>query len=502
MLAPKSGRLAMKAGLSDLPDVQTRPLDWIRETDLRAKRRNDPSLPLDPDRYRGQPDSHFQSNPDILQEVGLARRIACFNHHQLSCALEIVLAEGFESTWITLGAEEQTKHFINIKMDIPELCLDELLGPSRDGMGFVRLLGLFLLANNQEPPKQPFIVQNDRFDALIGWKPHDPILNRKVFMEYRRMERTRYIAVFLGMVISSWQGHDPVIESLAHEHTETRSKLESLKGEACLKKWVERQKEMKLFCDACFKTEDKTKNGKMSVCAPCKVVGRDVRYCDRACQKDAWKAHKRSCAKSLEAGSMFEDILFHETYTRPDIPPATPDHRRSADLMRQIRLLNDNTVVDYFIVDAVPGHSAGIILNYVDSAATFIVIRGYAMSNVGPLAEAALFCIYRVLQTTSDTYDEEALRNQLRKEYGATFDNVLAALERGHPQPFEREVSREDVDKAIGHLKTLGRFKEQLKNYVSGAGETIRFTVRAGPNEEVRFIVNYPVAAVYNTDPS
>lgn len=200
---------------SNFPNCQTHPMDWIRETDIAAKRRADPSHPLEPDSNRGAPESFFKSlmNPDVLQEIVSARRLACVSHLGLSCRIVDMLTEhDFESTWLALGPDGQRKHFItafqkleeqsdsmamgismftNTKIDTPELCYDEI---SRDGgRGFLDLLNVFLLPDHEEPPKQPFVIPNERYDALIGWQPEDRAANRKAWLGLRRVTRTRYI---------------------------------------------------------------------------------------------------------------------------------------------------------------------------------------------------------------------------------------------------------------------------------------------------------------------
>ncbi|KAJ6579531.1 hypothetical protein DFH09DRAFT_913207 [Mycena vulgaris] len=517
----------------ELPDCQTHPIDWIRATDALAKRRFDPSLPLEPDSNRGASEPFFKSlmNPDVLQEIVSARRLTCATHHDLSCRIVDMLTEDdFEAKWLALGPDAQRKHLIvgfqkleeqadgqmpmfsNPKVDAPELCSDEL---SRDGgRGFLDLLNMFLLPNNEEPPKQPFVLPSARFDALIGWEEGDTAPNRKAWLGLRRIMRTRYISSFLGIVLHSTQGHDVTLVSYTHEHHKTKDTLLSMKpvmdnvlGESDANKWrkeqVERRKEMKLFCDACLKPEEKAENGKMSVCGPCKAVGRDVRYCDRACQKGSWKLHKPLCGKPLELDSAFDDIppvaSGSQGPSRPDIPPVAPGHRRSADLLRQIRLLHENPTKDYLIVvgdDGTYYDITGISLDEPQAAATFIIMRGYAMSSGGARAEAALLYVYRVLQKYRG--DDAVLRAQLRKEYGATFDNMAAALRRKEHPTFD-EVSREEMGAALTQLQKLGRFEEQLAGYVSGSGDTCRMGIQVGPKGEVKVIVNYPVVALTPT---
>ncbi|KAJ7638165.1 hypothetical protein FB45DRAFT_1022973 [Roridomyces roridus] len=120
-----------------------------------------------------------------------------------------------------------------------------------------------------------------------------------------------------------------------------------------------------------------------------------------------------------------------------------------------------------------------------------MVMRGYAMSSTGPRAEAALLYVYRVLQDPDRNVNEKLLQNQLRREYGATFDNVLVALGRGKSPAFEGQVSREDIEKALSSLKTAGRFKPQLEHFVSGAGGT-SMTMICRRKKDVIVVVEYP----------
>ncbi|KAJ7499659.1 hypothetical protein FB451DRAFT_1073901 [Mycena latifolia] len=521
-------KLPWSAG-AGLPNCQTHPMEWIRATDIVAKRRFDPNLPLDPDFYRGAPESFFQSlmNPDVLQEIVSARRLACVTHLSLSRRIVDMLTElDFEKRWLALGADGQRKHFIvafqkleehsdgipgmgtfdNNKVDSPELCYDEI---SRDGgRGFLDLLNVFLLPDNEEPPKQPFVLPNERYDALIGWIPNDTAPNRKAWLGLRRITRTRYISGFLGIVLHSAEGHNVTLVSYTHEHHKTKDTLlgvkpvmETVLGESDASKWsreqAERRKEMKLFCDSCLKPEEKAENGKMSVCRPCKAVGRDVRYCDRVCQKDAWKVHKRLCGKPLELDSAFDDIpaLAPRSSQGPPkspIPPVTPGFRRSADLLRQIRLLNENPKKEY-LIDEGGDDFAAISLDEPQGAATFIIMRGYAMSSAGPRAEAALLYVYRVLQKYRG--DDAVLRGQLRKEYGTTFDNMAAALRRKEQPTFD-EVSREEMDATLSQLLSVGRFEEELGGFVSGLGDTQKLGMQVGPQRDVTVVVNYPAQAL------
>ncbi|KAJ7663034.1 hypothetical protein B0H17DRAFT_310922 [Mycena rosella] len=518
-------QLPWAASALGLPNCQTHPMDWIRATDIIAKRRFDPARPLEADPNRGAPEAFFKSlmNPDVLQEIVSARRLACVTHLSLSCYIVDMLTElDFERRWLALGPDGQRKHFIagfqkleehsdgmsmfdNTKIDAPELCYDAI---SRGGgRGFLDLLTPFLLSNNEEPPKQPFVLPNARYDALIGWKPDDTAPNRKAWLGLRQITRTRYISGFLNVVLHSVEGHELSVVSYTHEHDKTKGTLlemkpvmEAVLGESDANKWrkeqAEPRKEMKLFCDSCLKPEEKAENGKMSVCSPCKVVGRDVRYCDRTCQKNAWKMHKRLCGKPLDLDSAFDDIISagsgSQGPAKPIIPPVASGFRRSAGLLRQIKLLNENPMKDYLIDDG-PDYHYGISLDEPQGAATFVIMRGHAMSSGGARAEAALLYVYRVLQKFRG--DDAVLRTQLRKEYGETFDNMAAALRRKEQPTFD-EVSREEMDAALSQLRKLGRFEKELSAYVTGSGASSKIGMQVGPQREVIVIINYPAEAL------
>lgn len=47
------------------------------------------------------------------------------------------------------------------------------------------------------------------------------------------------------------------------------------------KEKLQRLKNLQLFCDFCLKLEEKDTSGRMSVCAPCNKIGKEIRYCNR-----------------------------------------------------------------------------------------------------------------------------------------------------------------------------------------------------------------------------
>jgi hypothetical protein len=181
-----------------------------------CKQRFDLSQPLPPDYHRGQPDAQFAEsmNEDVLQEIIGARRLTCASQLQLSQnATKMFTEMDFEEKWLALGEEGQEKYLLRAfkthesgdghgfsihvpeKMNCPEVCRDELV--KNGGRGYLDLLKTFLLDNNDEPPTQPFLIPNARFDAIIGWVESKDSPNLKAWLSLRRLLRTRYICRFL-----------------------------------------------------------------------------------------------------------------------------------------------------------------------------------------------------------------------------------------------------------------------------------------------------------------
>ncbi|KIM78847.1 hypothetical protein PILCRDRAFT_10788 [Piloderma croceum F 1598] len=71
----------------------------------------------------------------------------------------------------------------------------------------------------------------------------------------------------------------------------------------------------------------------MQVCISCKKVGREIRYCNKDCQRANWKEHKRECGKEFNFGSLQDDVspitMGRTISLRLDIPPVAPDYRRT-----------------------------------------------------------------------------------------------------------------------------------------------------------------------------
>lgn len=197
---------------ADLPDAQTDTKKWLAVTDELCKRRFDPSQPLPYDHHRGQTDAQFAGtmNEDVLQEIIGARRLTCSAQLQLSGTITRMFTElDFEEKWLALGEDGQEKYLLCAfktheygpaegfalhgpeKLNCPEVCRDELMKDG--GSGYLDLLKMFLLDNNDEQPTQPFLIPNARFDAIIGWVDDENSPNLKAWLGLRRLLRTRYI---------------------------------------------------------------------------------------------------------------------------------------------------------------------------------------------------------------------------------------------------------------------------------------------------------------------
>jgi hypothetical protein len=129
----------------------------------------------------------------------------------------------------------------------------------------------------------------------------------------------------------------------------------------------------------------------------------------------------------------------------------------------------DHSFRDYVMVLPSPDphdpELESISLDELRGAATFIIMRNRAMCSGD---ESALYYVYRVLQNFNSLPGAEAImQTQLKKEYGQPFGRMLMALENGTPLA-PPEVSLRDVDTAICFLKQLGRFQEELEDYVPG----------------------------------
>lgn len=217
-------------GHEDIPDSQTRTQEWLTVTDKICKRWFDPSSPLSrpPVMFRGRT-AHVTTGTllsciaddqgllheiqDLLHEVGLNRRVTCSAQLQVSRTITTLFTEyDFEEEWPKLAEDVQEKYLLDAfkkrdfstdvgslifargKLDCPELRREELMQDG--GRGIVPLLKSFLLDHNEEPPKQPVIFPNSRFDAIIGCTEG----NTNPLIAMGRMVRTQYIGGLCRLV--------------------------------------------------------------------------------------------------------------------------------------------------------------------------------------------------------------------------------------------------------------------------------------------------------------
>lgn len=113
------------------------------------------------------------------------------------------------------------------------------------------------------------------------------------------------------------------------------------------------------------------------------------------------------------------------------------------------------------------GDFLGITLDELHGATIFNIMRNQAMHNAD---ESALFYVYRVLQRWEFMVGcgSRVLLDQLRKEYGIAFENVMKAVDGGNP-PAPPKVSTEEIDKMLVFLKKKSRrFVPELRNYNPG----------------------------------
>lgn len=196
---------------NELPNVQTHTKQWIAESDRICTDAFDPSKPLPMDGFRGRDEEFFAAllDDNVLQEMVGSRRIACITRNQLSWSATILFSEdSLEEKWLALSAKEREKHLLSAfrqqeangadfslngqqKLICPELCWDKLV--EGNGRGFLDLLMTLMVDNNNDPPNQPLVLEQARFDEIIGWSEKcGP--GQKAWLDSRRVSRTQHIS--------------------------------------------------------------------------------------------------------------------------------------------------------------------------------------------------------------------------------------------------------------------------------------------------------------------
>ncbi|KAG9015290.1 hypothetical protein FRB93_012989 [Tulasnella sp. JGI-2019a] len=79
------------------------------------------------------------------------------------------------------------------------------------------MLKLCLLDDNDNPPTQPVILVQERYDKIIGWVENDPEAARKTYLSAMRVMRGDYILTFYGLILADWIGSDLTPVQMVHE---------------------------------------------------------------------------------------------------------------------------------------------------------------------------------------------------------------------------------------------------------------------------------------------
>jgi hypothetical protein len=139
----------------------------------------------------------------------------------------------------------------------------------------------------------------------------------------------------------------------------------------------------------------------------------------RECQVKDWKEghHKLICGKPAS------DIQRPGPPAPPstDISPAEPGYVRSPALLHQIKLLRENSALDYVFVRPFPARDSGVRLGAHSNplvAAMFTAFRYEAFRNGTPAAVRTMWDMLVVPARQADDFDVEALRRQMTKEFG------------------------------------------------------------------------------------
>ncbi|KAF9255810.1 hypothetical protein L218DRAFT_304670 [Marasmius fiardii PR-910] len=152
--------------------------------------------------------------------------------------LDLLTYHDFESAWVALGKEQQETLYLKAfqrdaennpltgaltlpgKVDAPELCRDTL---NKDkGRGFIELMNLFVLPDNDKAPAQPFVLENKRFDKIIGFDKEEKFQPKLVQLSFLRLLRSHFIQTFVLNVVALYHGKEIKYKTLVTEHSKTK----------------------------------------------------------------------------------------------------------------------------------------------------------------------------------------------------------------------------------------------------------------------------------------
>ncbi|KAJ6596133.1 hypothetical protein DFH09DRAFT_1357309 [Mycena vulgaris] len=405
--------------------LKDEPVKWNQEWERFLERPRPPGLAQ----------FYLLSTPPDINELLLdcyrgSSRDLCRIQHQVSITAGNISAHlDFETKWLSWPTTErreflqqailrgvacQPKYFPAISPYCREVSIAFLEGSLLD------VLKHCLLDDISEIPQTPIIYPNRRDGADPG--PYVQFCSRP------------------GQALSLFSGDKPV------QNLPLKSNWKLKDASRDEKKAF---KAMPAACEHCRKAEAAPKNQKMQVCAKCKIIGRNMPYCSRECVKADWPRHKIICGKLLTAESAaataipldpstsrgqapsiipaFTSILGRESRAW-SIPPCIGGYKRSAALIRQVLLLQQNPPVDYFL--CLPGTKDNLIsISLPDDAdcALFCVARDAAMSTGDLMSLGHIFSVLvRSVRgvVREGKYREEYLVAQMKKEYDVTVSST------------------------------------------------------------------------------
>lgn len=160
---------------------RTETATWPAAVDIITKRRFDP-VSLEFDFCRDKDDAHSAEmfNDNVLQEYINSRRLSCETRLRLSRAILDLLTVGqFEDKWRCPEKNMCLEHSRNWKMILPgSFYLGKVNCPefiyAIEKKGFCTFFDCFCWKTTKISP-EPFVLENARFDAILGWKGSDDV---------------------------------------------------------------------------------------------------------------------------------------------------------------------------------------------------------------------------------------------------------------------------------------------------------------------------------------
>ncbi|KAJ6506222.1 hypothetical protein C8R47DRAFT_111514 [Mycena vitilis] len=227
----------------------------------------------------------------------------------------------------------------------------------------------------------------------------------------------------------------------------TAMESKSLKGNFKLD-FVDKKlrKQMPAACEHCRKEETDPKSQKMQICVRCKNIGRTMPYCSRQCVKDDWARHRLVCGKPFTEETAVSTAVVVNPATglgcaptiipsfmpsmrasrQCSIRPCTGGYKRSAALIRQVLLLQQNPSVDYFLcLPTIKDNLLPLVIRDDTMSAHLCAARDEVISSgdfdsLGRLASILEQATRKWI--AAGQYREEYLVAQIRREYDVALE--------------------------------------------------------------------------------